>query len=231
MEVYQTERWHTDSFTYSVPLKNEGNYILILKFSEVYFDSPNQKIFDIALGKKILIKDLDIFSRVGKAAAHDEYIEFELKNKKIYVNKKEVLGAYDANAKNLKIRFLKAAKDNPKINAIVIYKGDLQDKAFQERKKKLEEENRKRMLEAKKSILTELRHHPDEIYDEDSILNQDDRIFFKEEPSIFNIFFTLQGAYIFISLAVMLLLNYVLDAFEYSSNSSKRKSVKVNKVD
>ena len=231
MDVYQTERWHTDSFTYSVPLKNEGNYILILKFSEVYFDSPLQKIFDVALGKKILIKDLDIFSRVGKAAAHDEFVEFELKNNKIYVNKREVLGAYDANAKNLKIRFLKAAKDNPKINAIVIYKGDLKDKAFQERKKKLDEENRKRLQEAKKSILTEIRHHPDEIYDEDAILNQDDKIFFREEPSFLNIFFTLQGAYIFISLAVMLLLNYALDSFEFLSNSSKGKRAKVNKVD
>ncbi len=230
MDVYQTERWHTDSFTYSVPLKNEGKYILILKFSEVYFDAPYQKIFDIALGKKICIKDLDIFSRVGKAAAHDEFIEFELKNDKVYVNKFEAPGAYDAKSKNLKIRFLKGAKDNPKINSIVIYKGDLQDDAFQERKRKLEEENRKRLQEAKKSILTELRHHPDKVYDEDAILNQDDNIFFKEEPSIFKIFFTLQGAYIFVSLAVMLVLNYALDLFESKSRKNGKRT-KVNKVD
>jgi hypothetical protein len=115
MDIYQTERWHTDSFTYSIPLKRSGKFVLILKFSEVYFNLPGQKVFDVALGKKILIKNLDIFERAGKATAHDEYIEFELKNDKIYVKNSEVDGAYDAKTKNIKIRFLKGAQDNPKI--------------------------------------------------------------------------------------------------------------------
>lgn len=227
MEIYQTERWHSDSFTYSVPLKNNGRYLLFLKFSEVYFDSPLKKVFDIALGRKTLIKDLDIFGKVGKAVAHDEIIDFELRDDKIYVNKVEFPGAYDSKSKSLKIRFLKGAQDNPKINGIVIYKGDIKDTALAEKMKKLEEANRKRLQELKKNVLIELRHHPDEVYDEDAALSQEDDMFIKDEPSILKIFISLQGAYIVMSLGVMLMINYILDQFE-SINRSSVKKLKVS---
>lgn len=42
--LYQTERYHTDTFTYEVPIRQDGDYILVLKFSEVWFTSPNQKV-------------------------------------------------------------------------------------------------------------------------------------------------------------------------------------------
>ena len=67
-----------------MPLKDQGKYVLILKFSEVYFNSPKEKIFDIGFGDTKVINNLDIYSKVGKAAANDEYIEFEFKNGKIY---------------------------------------------------------------------------------------------------------------------------------------------------
>ncbi len=125
MDLYQTERWYSETFTYSVPVKEPGKYVLILKFSEVYFNSPNEKVFDVALGRKTVLKDVDIFALVGKAVAHDEYVEFELKDDKIYVNKSEAAGAYEPKNKLLKIKFVKGAKDNPKINAILLYKGDI----------------------------------------------------------------------------------------------------------
>jgi hypothetical protein len=128
MDIYQTERWHTDTFTYSIPLKEPGKYILILKFSEVYFSAANEKVFDVALGRKAVIRGLDVFAAVGKAAAHDEFVEFELKDDKIYFNRAEAQGAYDASNKLLKVKFVKGAKDNPKINAIVLYKGDIMGK-------------------------------------------------------------------------------------------------------
>jgi hypothetical protein len=224
MDLYQTERWHSDTLTYSLPLKNPGKYVLILKFSEVYFTGPDEKVFDIAIGKKIVIKDLDIFSKVGKAAAHDEFAEFELKNDKIYLGKTEAPGAYDAKSKQLKIKFLKGSKDNPKINAILIYRGDVRDTDFAEKKKKLEEINRKKLQEAKKSLLIEKRHHPDEIYDEDAVLNEDDNVLLKEEPGILSLFFTVNGMYILLSLAVFLLLNNGLDVFEPRSKRNKIKS-------
>ena len=42
--LYQTERYHTDTFTYEVPIRQDGDYILVLKFSEVWFTSANQKV-------------------------------------------------------------------------------------------------------------------------------------------------------------------------------------------
>lgn len=42
--LYQTERYHTDNFAYHVPLDENGDYVLILKFSEVYFTSKDQKV-------------------------------------------------------------------------------------------------------------------------------------------------------------------------------------------
>jgi len=222
MELYQTERWHSDTLTYSIPLKEPGKYVLILKFSEVYFTSPDEKVFDVALGKKIIIKNLDIFYTVGKASAHDEYAEIELKDNKIFLGKIEAPGAYDSNSKQLKIKFLKGSRDNPKINAILLYKGDVNDTDFAERKKKLDEANRKKLQEAKKVILIEKRHHPDEIYDEDAILNQEDNLLLKDEPGIFNIFFTVYGGYILISLSIFLLLNYILE-----SNERNLKIVKI----
>jgi hypothetical protein len=83
--LYQTERWHSDSFIYSIPLRSSGKFVVILKFSEVYFNEAGEKIFDIALGKKVVVKDLDIFGRVGKASAHDEYLECELTDDKVYI--------------------------------------------------------------------------------------------------------------------------------------------------
>lgn len=44
MVLYQTERYHTTSFSYSTPLREDGEYLLILKFAEVYFTAPGQKV-------------------------------------------------------------------------------------------------------------------------------------------------------------------------------------------
>lgn len=84
MTLYQTERWANENFQYLLPLKAEGKHVLLLKFSEVYFNSAGEKIFDIGFGDTKIINNLDIYSKVGKAAACDEYIEFEFKNGKIY---------------------------------------------------------------------------------------------------------------------------------------------------
>jgi hypothetical protein len=85
-ELYQTERWASEDINYKLPFpSNPGRYVLILKFSEVYFNSANEKVFDIYLGNEPILRSIDIYSKVGKAAAYDEYIEFELKNNKVYV--------------------------------------------------------------------------------------------------------------------------------------------------
>ena len=42
--IYQTERYHTSTFGYDIPISEDGRYMLILKFSEVYFNAPNMKV-------------------------------------------------------------------------------------------------------------------------------------------------------------------------------------------
>ena len=44
MLLYQTERYHTSSFSYNIPIEEDGEYILVTKYSEVYFQHPGGKV-------------------------------------------------------------------------------------------------------------------------------------------------------------------------------------------
>ena len=88
-DIYQTERWSTGDLIYEIPIQNNGKYVLILKFSEVYFNSKGEKIFDFKLGDLTVLEDIDIYEKVGKNRAYDEFIEFEIKNDKVYFEGKE----------------------------------------------------------------------------------------------------------------------------------------------
>lgn len=51
--------------------------MLVLKFSEVYFNEPNQKVFDVVLNKEhVIVSDLDLFAKVGRGVAYDEVVPF-----------------------------------------------------------------------------------------------------------------------------------------------------------
>lgn len=45
--LYQTERYHHSTFGYDIPISEDGDYVMILKFCEVYFNSPNMKVIDV----------------------------------------------------------------------------------------------------------------------------------------------------------------------------------------
>lgn len=110
----------TRSFSYTIPLNGEGKYLLVLKFSEVFFEAANQKVFDIALNEMPpIISELDIFLQVGHATAHDEYIPFTVSRGKLFVRD----GVSELRGGRLKVTFVKGQQDNPKINAIVLVKG------------------------------------------------------------------------------------------------------------
>ena len=136
--IYQTERWSSNNFEYNIPIKSQGSYVLILKFSEVYFSNPNEKIFDINFGDQNIIKNLDIFKNAGKNFAYDEYIEFIIKNDNVYFNNKLISSAFNKEKKTLNIKFIKTIKDNPKINGIILVKGTIDDTDYDEYKNKLE---------------------------------------------------------------------------------------------
>lgn len=122
--LYQTERYHTSTFGYDIPVAEDGPYLLILKFSEVYFNAPNMKVFDVVLnGDLTIASDLDIFERVGRGVAFDEYVEFEVRDGKILYEGDES----EITAGKMRVEFIKSYRDNPKVNAIVLARGRLED--------------------------------------------------------------------------------------------------------
>jgi len=122
--LYQTERYHTSTFGYDIPVSEDGWYLLVLKFSEVYFNAPNMKVFDVVLnGDLTIASDLDVFERVGRGVAHDEYIEFEVKSGKILFEGDET----EITRGKMRVEFIKSYRDNPKVNAILLVKGTLND--------------------------------------------------------------------------------------------------------
>lgn len=214
--LYQTERWASSTLTYSIPLTGEfidGKYVLVLKFSEVYFNEEGAKVFDVALGKEKVIKNLDVYSRVGKAHALDEYVEFEIKDEKVYYNKKVAKGALESGDK-LQINFLKGKSDNPKINAILLVKGSLSDTDYYESQKKTAETKKKRLNEAKKKYTIDLRHDSDELFDESVLLDEDfDADSVKKSTGLFSIYNSYLGKCIGGSLVLFGILNYLIDFF------------------
>jgi len=73
-----TERHADESFWYEIPVNSPGKYVLILKFSELYFKASRKRVFNIKFGNTRVVEEVDVYSKVGKNAAYDEYIEFEL---------------------------------------------------------------------------------------------------------------------------------------------------------
>lgn len=118
--IYQTERYHTSTFGYEISLAGDGDYVLVLKFSEVWFEKPNSKVFDIVLnGDHTIVSDLDIFAQVGKGTAHDEYIYFSVSRNRLYFKDEES----EIRGGKVRVEFIKGYRDNPKINGIVLIKG------------------------------------------------------------------------------------------------------------
>jgi len=58
--LYQTERYHTQSFAYEVPISREGGYVLVLKFCEVWFTQPNQKVRRVSYSGEYTVQPLQL---------------------------------------------------------------------------------------------------------------------------------------------------------------------------
>ncbi|XP_042193402.1 malectin isoform X1 [Callorhinchus milii] len=117
--LYQTERYNEESFGYEVQIKEEGDYVLVLKFAEVYFAQSQQKVFDVRLnGQHVVVKDLDIFEKVGHSTAHDELVPFIVRKGKLSVQ-----GEVSTFNGKLLVEFVKGYYDNPKVCAVCIMKG------------------------------------------------------------------------------------------------------------
>ncbi|KAM9858805.1 malectin isoform 1-T2 [Aulostomus maculatus] len=120
--LYQTERYNEDTFGYDIPIREEGDYILVMKYAEVYFAQSQQKVFDVRLNGHVVVKDLDIFDRVGHSTAHDETVSFSIRRGKLSVK-----GEVSTFNGKLMVEFVKGYYDNPKVCALYVMKGTLED--------------------------------------------------------------------------------------------------------
>jgi len=117
--LYETERYATETFGYTIPIPaGDADYVLWLKFSEVWFNAPGLKVFDVALNDVVVVSELDIFDKVGRGVAHDEVVAFQIRQKKIIIEGKSYPFSNE-----IQVEFIKTSRDNPKINAIIIMKG------------------------------------------------------------------------------------------------------------
>lgn len=122
VEIYQTERWSKESFDYEV-VTGDGEYVIILKFSEVYFQKAGEKVFDIRINSHTAVKGLDIFaSSGGRGFAHDIYIPVIIKDKKITIK-----GHTRDYKGKIVIEFAKGPYDNPKVNGFAVLRGKVED--------------------------------------------------------------------------------------------------------
>jgi len=136
-------------FSYDVPITQPGKYVIILKFTELYFKQARKRVFNIKFGDSKVGNEIDIYAEVGKIAAFDEYIEFEYKDGQIYYENRVCPSAF-RNGK-LRVVFEKIGMDNPKVDVIVLFQGDLSETDYSdipqmrtEWDRRVEEENRKK---------------------------------------------------------------------------------------
>jgi hypothetical protein len=66
--VYQSERY--GDFSYDIPVPN-GNYIVTLKFAEIYWRAADRRRFDVEIQGNEVVSNLDIFATVGQDSAID----------------------------------------------------------------------------------------------------------------------------------------------------------------
>jgi hypothetical protein len=66
--LYQSERY--GDFSYGIPVAN-GDYLVTLKFAEIYWTQPGKRVFDVKIEGVKVISGLDLVAKVGPNAAYD----------------------------------------------------------------------------------------------------------------------------------------------------------------
>lgn len=119
------ERHTYQEMTYELPVRR-GTNTIILKFAEMYFQNRGQRVFNIKIGNKIVVENFDVIEKSGgKYAAHEEYIEVEVKSDGVYFAGSRIPQALENN--KLKLSFAKGRADNPIVQAIVVYHDTLEN--------------------------------------------------------------------------------------------------------
>ena len=62
--LYQTERYGSFSYQFAVP---NGSYSVRLKFAEIYWSAPKQRVFNVGINGTTVLSDFDIVAAAGAA--------------------------------------------------------------------------------------------------------------------------------------------------------------------
>jgi hypothetical protein len=60
--LYQSERYGNMQFQFAVP---NGNYAVTLKFAEIYYGSPGQRVFNVSMNGTAVLTNFDIVAQAG----------------------------------------------------------------------------------------------------------------------------------------------------------------------
>ena len=67
------------------------------------------QVFDVALNDIVVVKDLDIFGKVGRGVAHDEVVPFQIRKNKIIIDGKTYPFDGEIRVDFIKVRFFHRA--------------------------------------------------------------------------------------------------------------------------
>lgn len=97
----------------------------------MYFTKEGQRVFNIKIGSKIVRQDFDVIKKAGsRYAAHEEFIEIEVKNNEVYFEGKSIPYALSDN--KIKVSFAKGKADNPIVQGIIVYHSSIEDSPLSE---------------------------------------------------------------------------------------------------
>ncbi|GHC40248.1 ThuA domain-containing protein [Roseibacillus persicicus] len=104
--LYQTERWQSGGFGYTIPAP-DGTYQVLLRFAEIYQTADDSRTLNVQIegGGNVFNPDLDIHAQVGHDAAYDYLVE-------------EVV----VTDGSLDIALIDTGVDNPKVSAVGVYR-------------------------------------------------------------------------------------------------------------
>ena len=93
----------------------------------MYYAEADKRKFNIALGERTVVEFVDLVAESGKHGMHQEYVEFELRDGKIFFGGVECPKALTADTHAVRVVLQKTIYDNPKIDGLILFKGGLKD--------------------------------------------------------------------------------------------------------
>jgi hypothetical protein len=101
--VYQTERWSSTAFTYTLSSLTPGrSYLVRLHFAEIVMSGPHQRQFNVAINTMPLLTNYDVFAAAG---ARNKAVVYEV-------------SASANSSGQIVVAFSKGRYDNPKVSGI-----------------------------------------------------------------------------------------------------------------